>query len=229
MILKYASYTHANNECEVVIAREPMRNNRGVIVAWVERWDVRGFLQAATQAAVTTALVALEAAYAVDGGNLVLYLNDGTTESAHKITSASTIGGTRVTRPISYPQGRGAEYTTWRSYDLTVEGVLPIASGTTILSYQAGIQRAGGGPRFVYLQTLTGLPQYQQTAQSTPYRLVQTGGSRGYTTYPTADSPLYPANEHQDQRQVSQSTGGDGQFTTYETTWQYVFESASPL
>ncbi len=235
MFLKYGSYTHSANEVSVAISRTPRYDEHDRILSMIERWEIDGRLAADTQAALTTAINALEAAYETQGQNVGLYLDDGTTLTSHAITSADTIGGVRVVEGPSYPDGRGAEYSTFRNYRIALEAETDIAPGNTLLFWEERIETTGGGGRFVMLQTLTGSPQKQIVAQATPYRAIQSGRAVGYGAYPLPASPLWPASEHVDQRQVGRRSPrrrgptGQASYEEWEVVWSYSFEDVAPL
>lgn len=236
MILKYGAYSHANNEASVIVRKTPKFNEGGFAVAMLERWEIAGFLQAANQTALTAAIDSLSAAYAIQGQDLALYLDDGATRTSHAIASAATIGGTRVVQAPSFPQGAGAEYSTFRSYAIAVEAEIPTVGPQTLLFFEESLVFSGGGPRFVFLQTLNGFPQKQQVAQTTPHQAQQSGRAVGYGAYPFPPAPIWPAAEHRDRRRIDYktpnrqgTTGAQVSFVEYEVSWAYAFEEATPL
>ena len=235
MILKYRTYSHPVSEASIVISMDPQRNERGVWYATREKWTIDGLLQADTQALLTTAIEDLEAGYGVDGGDLTLFLPDGTTETAHKIKSADTIGGTRVTL-LTYPEGKGAEYSTFRTYRLEVEADMRIGDGPTLLFWDEVLNFTGNtGPRFGYLDVLNGLPQKQLLHQRTTQKVSQSGRAVGHFGYPLYAAPIWPAAEHLDQRRTTKKlpqrrgSGAAASDVSYEVTWEYAFESNVPL
>jgi hypothetical protein len=135
MIVKYGPYQHSQNEVSIRITREPMRSQGGLFYAYKERWDCQGLLlNYATQQNLTNAIQQLTAAYSVDGNNLVLYLDDGITPTAHALISANCNGGTRVVQAPSFPDTLGtAEYqpAAGRSYSFAIEGKWPSLAQTS--------------------------------------------------------------------------------------------------
>ncbi len=127
MILAYGSYRHALAEAGLSIRRETQFTANGVPTSIRERWRIDGVLQAESPEAVTRAIHELQTAYSRQAQDVALYLPDGTTPTAHVILSRDTIGGVRVTQSPSFPQGRGAEYSTFRSYTIELEADLPVA------------------------------------------------------------------------------------------------------
>ena len=230
MILKYGTYAHPDNEVQITISRRSNVEANGLRASFVESWNIRGVLHAANHAALTAAIAALEAAYGIDGQDLVFFENDGTTETAHKLANATSLGGVRVTGGPSYPAGSGAEYSTFRTYVITVEAEYPLDVEGPIAWTQTLIA-GGGGARFVMLQTLTGSPVRQQVAENTPYWALQTGTAKGLLSYPTPDDPMFPDDEHADRRRIVHRTPEiiEGVAADFVVSWSYSFESTSPL
>ncbi|MBL8829556.1 MAG: hypothetical protein JNM18_21435 [Planctomycetaceae bacterium] len=236
MILAYGSYRHALAETGIAIQRETQFATNGVPRALRERWRIDGVLQAESPEMLTRAIHELQHAYSRHAQDLTLYLPDGTTPTAHVILSRDTIGGVRVARPPSFPQGRGAEYSTYRSYTIELEADLPVSRETNLLlRWEEVLTFAGGGPRWVYLATLAGPPVRQQVQESTPYRATQSGRAVGLREYPTPAAPIWLAAWHQDTSTITRrlprrvGSGAAASETDFEVTWLYQFESASPL
>lgn len=224
MQLTYGTYTHADNEVTLTISYRPVYE-RGVKVKVTAVWTIDGKLQADDVAGLSTAITALEAGYATNGQNLSL---GGT---AHALLSSECIGGTRVTE-LSYPVGDGAEYVTFRSYRITVEGDLAVTNTTALLTeFTESIRLSGGGPKWVMLTPAIGPPQPQQTRGQMPYVAVQSGSAVGFGQYPTVPPPIWPAAEHRERRQITAGspkvTAGAAQYYTIQ--WSYEFESSTPL
>jgi len=233
MILKYGAYAHDPNEATLAISRQPRRNAAGRIVGYVERWRIAGIKQSTTQANLSTALAALKAAYASGGRDLGLYLDDGVTPTAHLLASATSLGGTRVVG-VEFPVGRGAEYSTFRSYQIAVEAEY-LDADAGLLSYFETLHFTGaGGPLFRYLPTLNGPWQRQMVAESSNYFVTQRGQAIGSRSYPVFPGPLWPSAEHRERRVVEYRTprasgrtpSGD---TEWPVAWTYVFESHAAM
>lgn len=236
MILAYGSYRHALAEAGLSIRRETQFTANGVPTSIRERWRIDGVLQAESPEAVTRAIHDLQTAYSRQLQDVALYLPDGTTPTAHVILSRDTIGGVRVTQPPSFPQGRGAEYSTFRSYTIELEADLPVSGeANPSLRWEEVLSFSGGGPRWVYLATLAGPPVRQQVEESTPYRATQSGRAVGLREYPTPAAPIWPSAWHQDASTITRrlprriGAGTAATETDFEVTWLYQFESASPL
>lgn len=233
MYLKYGDYQHASGEVSVVISKQGMFSDAGLPRGVRERWDIQGQLQAASPAALTAAIDALSAAYAVQGQDAGFYFDDGT-PSSHRIDNASANGGVRVVVPPSFPQGKGAEYSTYRNYTLSLEAEL-LDPEATILTWHERLNFVGGGPQFAFLQPINGLPVKQLLRQATPYRATQSGEAIGYQAYPAPAAPLWPDAEHLDQRELHyelpkrMGLAANATYTEYKVSWSYHFEAATPL
>lgn len=224
MQLTYGNYTHADNEVTLSISYRPVYE-RGVKVKVTVTWTIDGKLQADDAAGLSLAIAALEAGYAANGQNLSL---GGT---AHSLLSSECIGGTRVTE-LSYPTGDGAEYVTFRSYRITVEGDLAVTNTTTVITeFTESISLSGGGPKWVMLTPANGPPQRQQTRGQMPYVARQSGSAIGFGQYPAVPDPIWPSAEHRERRQITRNspkvTAGAAQY--YPVQWSYEFESATSL
>lgn len=234
LILRYGSYQHAEGECEVFINRQMMETAAGFQYGVKETWTIHGFLATTTQALLTTAIINLKAAYSLHGQNLGLYLSDGTTLTDHYVTGNTPIGGVRVVSGPSFPKGHGGEYSTFRSYEITLEAEFSVVNQATI-HFNEVLTFTGGGPRFVYLQPLQGLPQKQQVAQSTPYRAVQSGSVIGLLDYVAPPTSLWPADEDIEQRKIDylspkrEERGNHFVYRNFEVRWSYVFTAVAPL
>jgi hypothetical protein len=228
MILKYGTYTHADNEVTLVISQRSTFNEVGARSGYVANWSIRGILQASTEANLRTAIVALEAAYGVDGRDLVLYSSDGTSVR-HSMYNTGSRQGVRIL-DLSYPTGDGSEYTTFRTYQITAEAEYNNDLG--ILSYTESYTFGGGGQQKVVIPTLYGPPIEQLVRQQTPYTCQQQGTAVGVATWPSVPNPAFPSAEHRDRRRVTyQSPTRLGQYGNqmYSVQWAYEFESPSPL
>ena len=93
-----------DNEAQVTITRQTTWNDAGMATGSKEQWHISGFIQAASQSALTTALAALKSGYGVHGLNIGLYLDNGTLTN-HFLTSALCEGGTRVMDGPTFPEG----------------------------------------------------------------------------------------------------------------------------
>lgn len=228
MFFRYGKYIHPANEVALTIRKEARYSDRGQKRSVVETWNLQGVLQAATPAELSGRIAALTAAYAANGQTAALCFDDGSF-TAHVLDTITSLGGVRVVS-LDFPEGRGAEYSTFRTYQLVLAAEYA-TPGEMLLEYEESIRLEGGGPKFVILQTLTGVPQRQQVAQITPHRAVQTGRALGLASYPPVSTPLWPEAEHREQRRVTFHSPKftNHQFSEFAVEWEFHFEAANAL
>lgn len=233
MYLKYGNYQHAIGEASVSITRQGLFGEGGLPRGVRERWDVQGRLQTSDQASLSSAMATLTAAYSLQGQDVAFYFDNGQM-SNHQITSSATLGGVRVVAPPSFPEGKGAEYSTYRSYTLALEAEWPDASDS-LVSWNETLTFQGGGPQVAFLEPINGLPQKQLLKQATTFRVTQAGQAVGYRSYPLPAGPIWPAAEHLDRRMVRydlpkrSGPPGNPAFTDYRVSWSYSFEDSGSL
>ena len=183
--------------------------------------------------APTTAVAALEAAYANQGQNAALYQDDGAGNigaiTPHAIINSQTISGTRVDS-LTWPRGgQNGEYATGRSYEIALSGELALTGETTLISFAETLSFVGTtGPREVLIEIRNGPPRRQRVSQRTSQRITQSGNAIGLASYPTVPAPIFPAIEHESaRRRVLGSPRQNGRvFTDYPISWAYEFETA---
>ncbi len=237
MIVKFGTFSHKLDEVALSINVTTKLNKANAIEQLTKTWDLSGFLTSDTQAALNTEITNLDNAYATGGKDLILFFDDGSTRSSHQLINSESLGGTRILAGPSYPEGRGAEYTTFRRFSIQVAAdFLPSgAFRAKFLDFQEQLTFTGGGPKFIMLGAINGPPQRQRVAEATAFKLVQSGSQIGQTRRFPANPPLFPQDEHIDQRNMVEGgprRNGAGQnvaFTEFSTSWQYNFESITPF
>lgn len=228
--LKYGNHTHDLADAAIVINRANTFSKNNKRTGYIETWTIDGFLQADTQNAVGTKIETLKNAYDKDNETAVLLFEDGS-ETKHKLDTSASVSGVRV-RLVDFPEGRGAEYSTFRSYRIVIDAEFVENAG--ILEFMETLTFSGGGPKFLHKQTLTGLPQKQFVAQNIPFRVTQAGFSVGHTTWPALASPLFPKHLKREESSTVK-TGPENVYaktnraTHFRTSWNYVFESVSAM
>jgi hypothetical protein len=185
----------------------------------------------------------MESAYGVNGRDLKL-LNDDGSETAHKLISNQSRSGVMIAS-LNYPVGEGAEYTTFRNYQIIAEcdiSILEIVDmvggrgrgrnqqGGITLSYNEVISSRGtGGPRIVVLETMSGPPVKQIVSSQTSVYKTQSGSATGVYGYPPVPPPMDPANEIADRRVIQQelpsTVSPNGKESIYKVSWSYEFVS----
>jgi hypothetical protein len=235
-ILKYGAYAHGQNEVAVTITKTALKTEGGVYYADEVTWALTAFpgLQATTQAGVTGAINTLQNAYSVDGYDLVLYLDDGATPTSHALYSTQCNGGTRVIQPPHFPEGKGAEYSTYRSYSIVVAGEVPVKVGVNVLTkFHEQITVEGtGGPLNRFIAVAQGAYVQQTVSQQSTFRVVQSGQAESlYAPAPAPPAPIWPDAEHQELRRVTYESPRmrNGRYYNFGVSWSYTFESNGSL
>lgn len=232
MIVAWNTYIHQMDETSVVISLLPRYNALGRKQGTVERWRLKGMVFGDTVANVTAAANTIEAAYGDNGGNLLLLDNNGILIHRSLLSNGS-IGGVRMIR-FDFPVGEGAEWTTYRNYEIEAEAEYP-ESGGEILDWRESVTTGGGKPRWVIKEPLKGKPIRQQTHERTKYFARQSGMAVGLSDYPDPPAPLWPDDLHEDREPLTKESPrtigiGVGQYRTeYIIHWDYEFESIEPL
>jgi hypothetical protein len=232
MFLQYGQYPHALNEARMSLSRTGLFVN-GMSRGYNEAWHVSGMFFGANATALTSGMATMKAAYAVQSQDIGFF-NDDSSPTAMLLLSSTCRGGTRVIQPPSFQKLDGAEYTSYVSYQLAVEGEV-FDPNNAVISWRESLSFSGGGPAVVWLETLNTQPQPQITKQYTTYRATQSGSATGLYSYPIVPSPLWPQFEIQNQRNVSETgperSGPINQafLSDFGVSWSYQFASAIPF
>jgi hypothetical protein len=239
MYLKIGAYQHAVGESSITIDKTFVYQQGGLLSGIRQTWTINGVLEGDTPDEVTAAIRALESAYLQPGQTVGLYLDNG--DAAAHVLDSNQMQFVRVQR-IAYPIGDKNEYVNQRTYEITLDTLLPTDENGNpkkpnpggqglVLQFSQQFSFSGGGPLFTHLVSLTGLPQKQILAQYTPFKATQSGTARGLGTWPQFPRALWPSDEHLEQRQQTRSDPEIGQSgdREYAISWSYSFESATPL
>jgi hypothetical protein len=234
MILRYGSYTHSQNEVAFTITSDPLRSQGGLLYGYRVRYNCRGdLLGYSSQQAITQAIQELQAAYLVDGNNLVFYLDDGVTPTAHQLISGNTLSGTRIVQPVSFPDTYGtAEYQTsyGRSYTFAIEGDVSLGTGNIAIHFTESLKIKGtGGAVWVYIPVAQGPWIKQQTSEQSTYRVVQSGSAVGLNGELQPPPPLFPDSEKEQERDINQTGPQKYGVLEWPVSWSYTFENTGSL
>lgn len=229
--LKYGSYTHPDSEAAVSINRTGLQNDEGIIWAIQETWQINGRLEGDTQAALTDAIRALESAYSKSVSKVSLQFADTGADTAHVLTLTNAISPIQVIQPPSYPTGLGAEYSTFRNYQIVIQGVNQVGNllQSGLIDWTETIATTGGYPRDVLVTTLNTAPIRQRVAQATPTIVTQQGSAAAWTGWPIPPSfrldifntAILLGNSVAKTTQAQSVAGA--KMTVYRTAWQYTF------
>lgn len=240
MQFKYGSYTHANNSVQFTYTKKPIYSQVNKKLAYKVRIDVLGWLRGySTQAEVTTAIEALETAYATDGQD-VDFLDNSATATPHSIDSSASLNGTRVVLRPTFPEGMkevwgaGPEYHNRRTFRLAIEAEIPDTEGTGLVMYREKVRIIRPGfSDFVIQESINGNPQRQDTKSATKYVAQQQGVAIGYLAHPTFPAELYGKSNMKPypylQEMGDAMEKGVNTDTYFPISWLYQYETAGQI
>jgi hypothetical protein len=244
--LRYGDYKHKMAEAAVSINRVALRSDAGQIYAFEETWAITGRLQAESAEALTTEIENLEAAYAKQVNKIALQFVDADTDdgvdTAHVMNVADMLGGIEVQQAPSYPDGIGAQYTTFRDYQITVTGQTKPRGGAQtdansgLVAWEQTVDISGGYPRDVLVQTLNTYPIRQRAAMATPSVVRQYGSASATQGWPFPPDFLYNVfseavileNSVTKRGEQTQMVNGIQKGALYTTAWAFAFGLPTP-
>lgn len=209
------------------MTRQPIYSNLGTRIGYTETHKFQGIVQADTYSELNTKIKEIERVYSFNGRNAGLYLTNGSTRTHIFLDSATCMGGTRVTAMPSFPVGTGAELSTYRTYDIEIQGDVVTEGGNPLMNYEESFDYVGtGGPEFVYHVPLKGRPIRHQVTEASLRTITQKGSAVGLRAYPTVPLPAFPGDEVLPRRQISrrQPRIRAGQNWEYPVSWSYTFQ-----
>lgn len=193
MILSGNGYSHPDNECLVTFfGAQRIYNPRGQAAILRRTMRVEGEIIAATTAAIDARVAEIRAAYAVEGGSVVLYTSAGAA-TQFQLPSAGSINGVRIVEgPTFFTQDAKAHYATGLPFAITFEAdyLQPQTSGVQFYS-ETIVQIGDGGARRIVIEVDNGSPVEQVVSTHTPVVIIQSGEAMGYLSYITPNTPLY--------------------------------------
>lgn len=228
-----ARYSFLENGVDISSRTRLVLSDAGRPLRYVTRVSVGGWLEGASQAALSAAEAELRAALAYQYEDF-RFLSDAGAAVAVSLPNATSLSGVRVVDGPNFTGATGAEYATLRQFDFELEAeyVVPGAE-RAVVSFTESISVTGnGGPvRRIRVPVNSPVLVRQQVSPRSVVRATQTGRAVGHLHRPSAPPPLWPAyllNE-----QVShQLAGGEPlgrAFVNFGRTWSYAFEADVPL
>lgn len=233
MYLQYGSYRHAENEAAYTILVNEIENESGQLYTLRHTWNITGQVHAADTAALLVQLRLLEAAYTVWGRDLAFFDDAG--RVCHALPNAGSFTGVKITS-FGYPNGSGAQLSTFRDYAITATADYPAGAGggSGLRAFQETLSFRGGGPERAVVEVVNGPPQEQLLKAYTTCSATQSGSAVGRFGYPVVPPPAFPGKE----RVASVPPGNpvygspkfvNGQYTDFPVSWSYEFVSGTPL
>lgn len=245
MIVKIGNYSFQANESGISIQKRGLVGDTGLVYAWEHTWRLSGRLIRDTLSELEDAIRGLEDAcrrisVGLDQGDCAILFDDGN-RTEHYIRYRDTLNGIRLTQPPSYPISEGAEYVTYRSFEMTIQAELGFAAlgvggvvNSEVVSWMETITIEGGHPLIVDLVLINGPPVQQEVSPQVPWIGIQSGEAVGRTGYLTPPKPVFvgAAIQRDAKTQMTpaeQNAGAFAQASRYPTRWEYRVTSPSPL
>lgn len=243
MILALGSYPFAVNEASLAISRTGLVGDNKLVYAWQETWNISGRLIRDTVAELSTAILALESAaktFRTNTDNVRLLFDDGT-ETAHKIQAVKTLNGIHFIGPPAYPTSEGAEYVTYRTFQMSIQAEIPVSilgvgggqSGGPpggLVTWHESVVLGGGQPLKVVLMPLNASPIEQLVAPQTPYTGAQFGEAVGVGGWPKPPKIMFDGAIIENNVTNALPTDGSGDTASnWPVRWSYRVISATPL
>lgn len=234
MIVSYRTFTSEDGQVRWVQRSRRDLTPRGYPDKEIINIQLGLFLHAATQAALTTSIDSFESAFQTNGGDLHLYLSDGTTESSHTLLSSNTITGIRVVGAPSYPSRFGAEYAAGltalgRYVEVNLQAEIN-RTDRNIKAWFETVEIIGSSEGEFVIQTpLEGPPIRQEVSEASPAIMIQQGFAIGYSSYPTPQAPLFINDVHYSRSRVKRYNPREtaGTYTDYKIEWMWPHEKVS--
>lgn len=222
MKLSYNSFTNYGRDVESTVRKFPLRSRRGEIYGMRHIIVVTGEVPGADQAEITTRIAAFETAF-VDGYDLNLFLDDGSTPSAHLLDQSESASGVQVDG-YEWGDTTSVEYLMWRSFTVTLHADYDLETVPTYLEYEDSITSTGnGGTNTVWDEVISGNPVSHQTATNTLRRATQQGRAIGLNAYPSAATPIgTPIPKTRELTKFGPIVEG-GRLTNYGIAWRYEY------
>lgn len=225
MYCKFGTYQHPDNEA-IVTSFDVRRTHsaRGVPDIETRTVTIRGVLipSSPSQTQITTDINTLLAAY-VTGNKDFGFYDDSNNLTPHKLINADSIGGVRIIKKPSFPEGDGAEYATQRTYEIILEADYRATVG--LLSFTESTSITGtGAAKVVWRHCINAPPVPQQVYPATSVKGTQRGEEVRSDGFANAPGRLF-GGEHGDRRGVQKSISDDRGRKIYRTTWNYNFEN----
>jgi hypothetical protein len=201
------------------------RNN--IPYAKVVGANLTGWIEG-TPAELAVKSAALTNAVRLSYRDLTLRLSGQVVQS---MLNAGSTTGVRCVDGPNWPLGENEEFATRRTFTLRFEAEYPYypAGRVVVTDWKQTISVWGGEPVVVFLPSVGGPPQAQQTAPTSTFKAIQAGSAVSEGGYAVFPSPLLRAERFNAKRDVhSPMRKGQG-LSEYMISWSYEYESVSRL
>lgn len=190
MFVKYGFFQHPINLVGITTNSDVQTNERNVGVAINHVVNIEGQLRntSTNPKDLDSIIRSMEQAYSSPGYDFGLFHDDGT-ETVHTWYSHNTIGGIRPML-LSYPKYQGAEYVTFRSFQVRLEFKTPMFV-TSFLSFTETLSIEGGGATFDVKPVNFGPGVRQKTRTHNPCRATQSGSATARFVHPEPPKPIW--------------------------------------
>lgn len=235
LTLRFGSFTHELGEVTLGVARETTFNAADQPIEERVSWTIAARAEGDDLTALLGKLVQVDLAYRARNRYAVAQLYDTSSGLVcHELNGPRSISGVRVVQPPSFPDGRGAEFTTYRNYAVRLEAEFFVtAPAAALVEFDETLAFSGGGPLRDLIVLTSGPPVEYVSAAQTPYECVQTTRAVGLGDYPVgllvpAFSPaLLVGADHPVTFASPRPRGLTNTHYSCQKTWR--FRSAVPL
>lgn len=235
-VLVFNGHAHATDEVGIKIDNTIIESPNKEPLTRVERWTVTGaVISNGASGSLQTLMNNLEAAYKDGGQNYgnVTYTANG---NVHTLTDSATFSGVRVAKfgYMTGPWKMHTELSNRRAFYAVIQAEFRLSAD--IIKYEESIMQIGdGGPRWRYLSSLTGGPEYQTLATATTIGYVQRGILVKLSSAPSANASLISNTFlHREKTRITShapksiTKNGSGQVEKmFATEWYYEGEAAT--
>lgn len=195
--------------------------------------NIRGYLSAVGQPAITTQINNLRAALIKPYQDLIFYQDNGA-KSAHLLTNSDSLSGVVIVSGPNFPASQGPEYATQREFTFSATADYAVPGSLALLvSFTESLVVSGGQPLYVVKEAVNGPPQRQLVYPSSAYVATQSGEAVGFLGYPQIPGPMFPdaMRGGRDNPRISKRspkrTGNN--YIDWPIAWEYSFESPDIL
>ena len=224
MQLAYGPALFPVDGVDCTTATEAIRNQGGVPYKLKTMLSGRGQFVGLGAQELSRLQLQTEAILATPGYNFVLFDDAGQATSIRLISATAEPPGVVVDQ-FSFPESRGGELVTGRTFTFQASATYPLRSNVNVIvRYRESVEISGnGGPLVNWQNSFNGAPVPVRLYPSTITTVIQSGEAVGYRTFPNPPLPVLPlaylTNPDQSVRRGSPIPNG----TEWPIAWRYIF------